>query len=169
MEGGLSELFEASFNERYINKETNNEDTLFGKKYFQMDPDFIEKGKRFIENYINGENKTKWKDKKQPSSNIGFIPLELTLDIAGMSGMKIYNQLLIDTRFLPPNYGNTLEFVVMGLNHKVDSSGWTTSINAISKPKDDGESPTPPKIQGPLQEPNSTPGFNTFGQISNNT
>ena len=28
----------------------------------------------------------------------------------------------------------------MGLNHKVDSSGWTTSISAIGKPKS-----TPPK------------------------
>ena len=165
----IQRYFEASFNETYIKAETNNEDILLGKKYFQMDPDFIEKGKRAMENYINGENKTKLKDTKQPSSNIGFIPLELTLDIAGMSGMKIYNQLLIDTRFLPPNYGNTLEFVVMGLNHKVDSSGWATSINAISKPKDDGILPSPYKIQGPQQEQNSIPGFNTFGQISNNT
>jgi len=23
----------------------------------------------------------------------------------------------------------------MGINHKVDSSGWSTSINAIAKPK----------------------------------
>ena len=30
-----------------------------------------------------------------------------------------------------------MEFVVMGLNHKVDSSGWATSINAIGKPKSD--------------------------------
>ena len=149
----IQRYFEASFNKMYINKRlTYKKDHLFGKKYFQMDPDFIEKGKRFMENYINGENKTKWKEKKQPSSNIGFIPLELTLDIAGMSGMKIYNQLLIDTKFLPPNYGSTLEFVVMGLNHKVDSSGWTTSINAISKPKDDGRNPVYSSTYGPLDE-----------------
>ena len=54
----------------------------------------------------------------------------------------------------------------MGINHKVDSSGWTTTISAIGKPK---SIPSSYKIQGPLQEQNSTPGFNVFGQISNNT
>ena len=134
-----------------------------------MDPDFIEKGKRFMKNYVNGENKSKLKIKHQPSSNIGFIPLELTLDIVGMSGIKIYNQLLINTKFLPYNYGNTLEFVVMGLNHKVDSSGWVTSINAISKPKDSGKSlPSMYGIIGPIQEANSEIFSTTYGLIDNN-
>tara|TARA_B110000211_G_scaffold214970_1_gene256819 strand:+ start:40 stop:1380 length:1341 start_codon:yes stop_codon:yes gene_type:complete len=111
-----------------------------GKKYFQNDPDFITKGKNIMKNYVKVEDIVKAKEKNIPSSNIGFIPIELSLDIIGMSGLKIYNQLLLNTDFLPYNYDKTMEFVLMGLNHKVDSSGWTTSISAIGKPKS-----TPPK------------------------
>ena len=148
----IQRYFEAAFNKNFReaiaagNKNDSDgviKNLLLGLKYFQMDPDFIEKGKSLFKNYIDTENKAKFKKTKSPSSNIGFIPLELSLDIAGMSGMKIYNQLSINTKFLPPNYGETLEFVVMGLNHKIDSSGWVTSINAISKPKDDGRGPLP--------------------------
>lgn len=106
-----------------------------GKKYFQNDPDFIQKGKNILKNYVTIEDIVKSEEKNKPSSNIGFIPIELSLDIIGMSGIKIYNQLRLNTDFLPYNYPKVMEFVVMGINHKVDSSGWSTSINAIAKPK----------------------------------
>ena len=143
--------------------------TYLGKKYFQNDPDFITKGKNIMKNYITVEDVTKYTKDNTPSSNIGFIPIELSLDIEGMSGIKVYNQLRLNTDFLPYNYPKTMEFVVMGVGHKIDGSGWTTSINAIGKPQDDGKS-LPPKAstQGPLQEPNSTAGFSTFGLIDNN-
>ena len=110
-------------------------ETYMGNKYFQNDPDFIEKGKNILKNYVNIEDIVKSQETNKPSSNIGFIPIELSLDIIGMSGIKIYNQLRLNTDFLPYNYPSTMEFVVMGINHKVDSSGWSTSITAIAKPK----------------------------------
>ena len=106
-----------------------------GKQYFQNDPDFITKGKTIMKNYVKVEDIAEAKKNNLPSSSIGFIPIDLSLDIMGMSGLKIYNQLLLNTDFLPYNYGKTMEFVLMGLSHKIDSSGWTTSINAIAKPK----------------------------------
>ncbi|MDB4452896.1 hypothetical protein N9145_01810 [bacterium] len=106
-----------------------------GKQYFQNDPDFITKGKTIMKNYVKVEDIAEAKKTNLPSSSIGFIPIDLSLDIMGMSGLKIYNQLLLNTDFLPYNYGKTMEFVLMGLSHKIDSSGWTTSINAIAKPK----------------------------------
>ncbi len=115
------------------------ESTYLGKKYFQNDPDFITKGKNIMENYITVEDVTKYTKSNIPSTNIGFIPIELSLDIIGISGMKIYNQLRLNTDFLPYNYPKTMEFVVMGVGHKIDGSGWTTSINAIGKPQDDGK------------------------------
>jgi hypothetical protein len=111
------------------------EETFTGKKYFQNDPDFIVKGKSIMKNYITVEDIVKAEEKKKPSSNIGFIPIDLSLDIKGMSGLRIYNQLRLNTDFLPYNYPSTMEFVVMGLGHKIDSSGWTTSISAIAKPQ----------------------------------
>ena len=111
------------------------EEFFNGKKYFQNDPDFIQKGKNILKNYVTIEDIVKSEEKNKPSSNIGFIPIELSLDIIGMSGIKIYNQLRLNTDFLPYNYPSTMEFVVMGINHKGDSSGWSTSITAIAKPK----------------------------------
>jgi len=140
-----------------------------GKKYFQNDPDFVTKGKNIMKNYITVEDVAKFTKTQIPSSNIGFIPIELSLDIEGMSGIKVYNQLQLNTDFLPYNYPKTMEFVVLGIGHKIDGSGWTTSINAIGKPQDDGKSLPPiTSTQGPLQEPNSTAGFETFSLIDNN-
>ena len=122
-----------------------------GKKYFQNDPDFITKGKNLMKNYITADNISQSKISLKPSSNIGFIPLDLSLDIIGMSGIKIYNQLNLNTDFLPYNYPNTMEFIVTGLGHKVDSSGWTTTISAIGKPKSDSR-PLRSSTVGPLQK-----------------
>ena len=114
---------------------TAKQESFNGKKYFQNDPDFIQKGKNILKNYCTIEDVIQSEEKNKPSSNIGFIPIELSLDIIGMSGIKIYNQLRLNTDFLPYNYPKTMEFVVMGINHKLDQSGWVTSINAIAKPK----------------------------------
>jgi hypothetical protein len=173
----LDTYLQAAFSKKYYLKKggkgqggVDKQESFDGKKYFQNDPDFITKGKNIMKNYITVEDVTKYTKNNTPSSNIGFIPIELSLDIIGMSGIKIYNQLRLNTDFLPYNYPKTMEFVVMGIGHKIDGSGWTTSINAIGKPQDDGKPlpPTTKPTQGPLQKPNSTAGFSTFGLIDNN-
>ena len=68
-------------------------------------------------------------------SNIGFIPIELSLEVDGLSGIKIYNQINIASAFLPTNYGDTMEFVIIGVDHKLESNSWTTTLRALSKPK----------------------------------
>jgi hypothetical protein len=138
----LDTYLQACFSERYTKIKggmgqggKQKTESFMGKKYFQNDPDFIQKGKNILKNYVTIEDIVKSEEKNKPTSNIGFIPIELSLDIIGMSGIKIYNQLRLNTDFLPYNYPKVMEFVVMGINHKVDSSGWSTSINAIAKPK----------------------------------
>ena len=158
----LDNYLKAAFADKYIkaigvgtnivsgeNKLTTVKDD--GKKYFQNDPDFIAKGKNLMKNYITADNISQSKISMKPSSNIGFIPLDLSLDIIGMSGVKLYNQLNLNTDFLPYNYPNTMEFIVTGLGHKVDSSGWTTTISAIGKPKSDSR-PLRSSTLGPLQK-----------------
>jgi hypothetical protein len=158
----LENYFNASFADEYkhlrrvyrevfSDKDKLDIKTYDGKKYFQNDPDFVEKGKSILKNYITSDDIDTSVKSKKPSSNIGFIPIELSLDIIGMSGIKIYNQLRLNTDFLPYNYDETMEFVVMGLGHKVDSSGWTTTISAIGKPKSDSR-PLRSSALGPLQK-----------------
>ena len=66
---------------------------------------------------------------------IGFIPIKLSITLDGLSGIRIFDKLSIDSRFLPPNYGDTLEFIITGLDHKIESNKWSTQIETLSIPK----------------------------------
>ena len=46
----------------------------------------------------------------------------------GISGIKIYNRLNVDTRFLPSNYPETLDFIITKVNHKLSNNKWETSL-----------------------------------------
>ena len=140
--------------------------SLIGGYYFLGLDSFIQRGKVALGNSIKTTYKNNFDEEKVPSSNIGFIPIELNLEVDGISGIKIYNQLIINTDFLPYNYPEVMEFVIMGVDHKLENNKWTTNIRAISKPK--ALPPKPGTIQGPLNEQNSQIGGSTFGTISNN-
>ena len=103
--------------------------------YFKSNPKVVERGFNALRNKYITENRRKLEDKGQPSSNIGFIPIELSLEVDGLSGIKIYNQINIASAFLPTNYGDTMEFVIIGVDHKLESNSWTTTLRALSKPK----------------------------------
>lgn len=69
------------------------------------------------------------------SNQIGFIPISLQITLQGISGIKIYNKLSIDQKFLPDNYPSSLHFVVKSVDHKVVNNSWVTIIDTISIPK----------------------------------
>ncbi len=71
---------------------------------------------------------------KTASGTGGFIPINLNLTMVGLSGMKIYQKFSINQNFLPLNYDSTLEFLIKGVSHKIDSKGWFTTIEALSIP-----------------------------------
>jgi hypothetical protein len=66
---------------------------------------------------------------------VGFLPINLTVTLDGISGIKIFNKLVVDSRFLPPNYGETLEFVITGIDHSFEGNKWTTTLQTLSIPK----------------------------------
>ena len=68
-------------------------------------------------------------------NSIGFIPFKLGLTLDGISGIKIYNKLHIDSRFLPSNYGKELDLLVTGISHKLSNDDWTTEIETTTIPK----------------------------------
>ena len=69
------------------------------------------------------------------SNSLGFIPINLNLTMKGLSGMKIYNKLVVASDFLPRTYENTLYFLVKGITHKVEGNKWTTTLDSLSIPK----------------------------------
>ena len=77
--------------------------------------------------YLQANNKV--------GNSIGFIPFKLGLTLDGISGIKIYNKLNIDSRFLPSNYGKTLDLLVTGISHKLSNNDWTTEIETTAMPE----------------------------------
>ena len=69
------------------------------------------------------------------SPNSGFLPFDLSLTMDGLSGMKVYQNFLMDTSFLPTNYPGTLEFLIKGIIHKIEGNQWTTNIESMAIPK----------------------------------
>ena len=68
---------------------------------------------------------------KYASPSNGFIPISLTITMDGLSGIKIYNEINVVTRFLPRNYPDNLRFIIKGVNHKLTNSDWETTIETI--------------------------------------
>jgi len=81
------------------------------------------------------EEKRQHPESTAASPNAGFLPFDLSLTMDGLSGMKVYQNFLIDTSFLPTNYPGTLEFLIKGITHKIEGNQWTTNIESMAIPK----------------------------------
>jgi predicted chitinase len=75
------------------------------------------------------------KNKSESGGTIGFIPFKLSFSMDGLSGIKIYNKLNVNTEFLPKAYGKNMDLIITGVNHKLANSDWETSIEATVIPK----------------------------------
>jgi len=94
--------------------------------------DLVNKLKSSFKSYINLKANSKFETDSDASGNIGFIPLSFDITLEGISGVKIYNKLNIDTRFLPPNYNEALDFLIIKNNHKISNNNWDTTLGTIS-------------------------------------
>lgn len=65
---------------------------------------------------------------EKDGGSIGFIPFNVGLKMDGISGIKIYNEILLNTRFLPPNYSNSLSFITTAVNHSLKDGDWETEL-----------------------------------------
>lgn len=64
-----------------------------------------------------------------------FLPFNLSIDIDGLSGIKLFERFLMDDSILPPSYGEgNVDLLVKSLNHTIDSSQWITSIDTQAAP-----------------------------------
>jgi hypothetical protein len=73
--------------------------------------------------------------KNQQGGTIGFIPFKINFTMDGISGIKIYNKLHVDTRFLPRAYEKDLDLIVTGVSHRLASNDWETDVEATVIPK----------------------------------
>ena len=108
-------------------------------------------------------------------SSVGFLPFNLKIDMEGISGIKIYNRLNVDTRFLPSNYPETLDFIITKVNHKLSNNKWETSLETqatkiIDDKKDGANINTSELLELPIsqkiQAESYTPEFKNGNQPS---
>jgi hypothetical protein len=68
-----------------------------------------------------------------------FIPLNFSLTLKGLSGLRQYQVFQISENILPKEYYNRVKFITTVIEHKVDAGkGWETIINTIGVPHKTG-------------------------------
>ena len=69
------------------------------------------------------------------TNQIGMIPINIQVTMDGLSGIRIYDRLKVDTRFLPNYYPQTLYWVIKGVSHEIVNNKWNTKLETIAVPK----------------------------------
>lgn len=69
-----------------------------------------------------------YSSQQKDGGGIGFIPFNVGLKMDGISGIKIYNMVELDTRFLPRNYSDNLSFIVTAVNNSLKNGDWETEL-----------------------------------------
>ena len=100
--------------------------------------------------YIQAEiHKEKSGSYSSPSN--GFIPINLGITMDGIAGIKIYNEVNVNTSFLPSNYPDSLRFIIKGVNHKLSDGDWETTLETVVISKSNDKS-NPPLTQVEIKE-----------------
>jgi len=65
----------------------------------------------------------------------GFIPVNLSIGLDGISGILPYQRLLVTDEILPKNYANKIDFIIQGIDNTISNNTWVTTLNTLSVPK----------------------------------
>mgnify|MGYP003674781075 CR=1 FL=1 len=75
-----------------------------------------------------------------------FLPFNLSLEMDGLSGMKLYQKFLMTDDILPASYENDgVDLQLTGINHSISKEAWITKLETISVPAEKLGAPTRPK------------------------
>jgi hypothetical protein len=75
------------------------------------------------------------RDTKYGTNQIGMLPINISVTMDGLSGIRIYDRLAIDTRFIPNYYPQTLVWIIKGVSHEIRNNKWYTKLETIAVPK----------------------------------
>ena len=101
----------------------------------KLSDNIIEKNISIVTEYYKWLIAKKSLGDKPSGGTVGFIPFKLGLTLDGISGIKIYNVLRVNTEFLPKAYGKTVDLIVTGVSHRLNNNDWETSIESTVMPK----------------------------------
>jgi len=108
--------------------------TYFGENK-KLSDNIIEKNISIVTEYYKWLIAKNAEGKSISGGTVGFIPFKLGLTLDGISGIKIYNVLRVNTEFLPKAYGKSVDLIITGVSHRLNNNDWETSIEATVMPK----------------------------------
>ena len=85
-------------------------------------------------NLISYAQQLKVEATSSATTSTGFIPINVSLKMTGMSGMKIYQEFTLKTDFLPSNYQKEMSWLIKGVNHTIENNMWSSTIESLSLP-----------------------------------
>lgn len=90
----------------------------------------IAKAKQNLKSILKEDIAIKTANGNVPSK--GFIPVDLSVEIDGLSGVLQYQKFTITPNILPPSYDRGVDFIIQGIDHTIAGNEWTTSYNTLS-------------------------------------
>jgi hypothetical protein len=87
-----------------------------------------------LNNIISYAQQLKVEATSSATTSTGFIPINVSLKMTGMSGMKIYQEFTLRTDFLPSNYQTKMSWLIKGVNHTIENNMWSSTIESLSLP-----------------------------------
>ena len=96
-----------------------------------------------------------------------FIPFNMTLEMDGLSGIRIFDIFTVDNKILPEMYTNSLNFVIKGVQHDITVGGWTTTINSLTYNQFEATDPKPLSNIKTYKESNSNSNATLSGRYFN--
>jgi len=101
----------------------------------ELDNSTIVKNLALATEYFKSYYKAAYELKTYSGGTTGFIPFNIEFTLDGISGIKIYDNFVVDTSFLPYNYPKTLDFIVTGISNTLKDGDWETSLKITLIPK----------------------------------
>lgn len=121
-------------NEQFKNIQQEYLNFILGQSNFDWEEDKVASFSSILTNMLTFTQTTAANSTNSASGGLGFLPINLNLTFDGIAGMKIYQQFTVDSSFLPKNYGATLQFLIIGLSHKIENNQWLTSVETVAVP-----------------------------------
>jgi hypothetical protein len=138
-------------------------------KNFKLSDNLIEKNISIATEYYKWLIAKNSEGKDVSGGTVGFIPFKLGLTLDGISGIKIYNVLRVNTEFLPKAYGKTVDLIVTGVSHRLNNNDWETSIESTVMPKTGAASAAAITAEEAKETLNEATGKKIGGQVKKAT
>jgi hypothetical protein len=121
---------------KQINFSSEDSPSLFHSIY--QDKNFIQEDVAALTelnfNYLNMI--VGWLVNNKQLQSPSFLPMNLSIDIDGLSGIKLFERFSMDDRILPPSYGkNNVDLLAKSINHIITTDSWITSIDTQMVPR----------------------------------